>query len=75
MATSPPSKEARDANLDALQASVDEWADRETTRLENEVQFLRAVQEGRGVKDAATQNLSATLNLVVAEVDSFIVGA
>jgi hypothetical protein len=75
VATTPPTRKERDANLDALQSAVNEWAEKAQTRLENEVQFLRAVQEGRGAKDAATQNLAATLNLVTAEIDSFIVGA
>ena len=75
MAVSPPTKTQRDSNLDALQEAVDRWAEIEQTRLENEVQFLRAVQEGRGAKDAATRNLSAVETIVVAEIDSFIVSS
>ena len=47
MARKPPSKDERDSNLDALKEAVDEWADKEKTRLENEVFFMRAVLDGR----------------------------
>jgi len=74
MANSPPTKDERDANLDALKSAVDEWADTETTRLENEVQFMRAVLKGRGAEDAATKNLAAGALKAVGEIDDFLVG-
>jgi hypothetical protein len=72
MATKPPTKDERDANLDALQESVNEWVDGEKTRLENEVAFMRKVLKGRGATDASSQNLSSAENLVVAEIDAFL---
>ena len=75
MATSPPTRAARDANLDALQAAVDEWAESEITRLDNETQFLRAVLQGRsGSKELAQKNLASAGALLQAEIDAFIVG-
>jgi len=68
----PPSKEARDANLDKLQQAVNEWAQKEVTRLENETQFLRAVLAGRGAQGAASGNLATSSSLVFAEVDEFL---
>ena len=73
MATTPPSKDERDANLDSLKSAVDSWVDTEKTRLENEVAFMRKVQEGRGAKDASSANLAEAGKLVVAEIDAFLV--
>jgi hypothetical protein len=75
MSTGVPSKETRDANLDALKRAVDEWAKKESERLENEVRFLRSVLQGRGASEAGTKNLEAISKLVQAEVDDFIVRA
>jgi hypothetical protein len=56
----PPTKADRDANLDALQAAVDEWGEKERNRLENEVKFMRAVLKGRtGSEEAGTEALDA----------------
>lgn len=69
----PPTKDERDANLDALQAAVDEWGEKEQTRLENEVKFMRAVLLGRtGSEEAGTQALDAASALLQAEIDDFI---
>lgn len=73
MATRPPTKAERDANLDALQAAVDEWAQTEQTRLENEVKFMRSVLQGRAASDTGTKNLAATATLLQVEIDQFIV--
>jgi len=72
MATQPPTKDERDANLDALQEAVNTWAADEQTRLENEVAFMRKVMEGRGATDASSKNLSEASSLVVAEIDAFL---
>jgi hypothetical protein len=73
VATSPPTRADRDANLDALQAAVDEWAESEITRLDNETQFLRAVLQGRtGSKELAQKNLASAGALLQAEIDAFI---
>jgi hypothetical protein len=74
MSTQAPTKDARDANLDALKKAVDEWAKTETARLENEVKFLRSVLLGRGASEAGTKNLEEVSKLLQAEIDEFIVG-
>jgi hypothetical protein len=71
-----PTKAERDANLDALQSAVEEWATKEKTRIEEEIAFLRKVLKGRtGAEEANSTNLAASLELVTAEIDSFIIGA
>jgi len=73
MAKLPPTKDARDANLDALQSAADEWGKKEKERLENEVKFMRAVLKGRtGSEKAGTQNLDALSKLLQSEIDAFI---
>lgn len=72
MATIPPTKAERDANLDALQEAVDEWSGKEETRLDNESKFLRAVVQGRGASNTGTQNLEKTASLTQSEIDQFI---
>jgi len=75
MAIQPPTKEERDANLDALQSAVDEWAEAEKTRIENGVQFLRAVKQGRGASGNGTSNLASISAVLVAEIDDFLIGS
>lgn len=70
-----PTKDERDANLDALKTAVDEWIAKEKTRIEEEVTFLRKVLKGRtGSEEANSTNLAKSLELVVAEIDSFLIG-
>ena len=69
----PPTRKERDANLDALQNAADEWADKELTRLENEVKFMRAVLMGRtGSEKAGTESLDSASAILQAEIDEFI---
>lgn len=75
MASRPPTIEERNANLDRLKEAVDEWADSEKTRLENEVKFMREVLQGRGASDVGTQNLAKVLEPLQSEIDAYIVGA
>ena len=71
-----PTREERDANLDALKEAVDEWVAKEKTRIEEEITFLRKVLKGRtGSEVANSTNLAKSLELVNAEIDSFIIGA
>ena len=75
MASTPPTRKDRDANLDALKKAVDEFVQTERTRLENEVRFLRAVLEKRGgAPNASEKNLAAAGSLTQTEIDAFIVG-
>lgn len=72
MATTPPTKEERDANLDKLLSAVQEWSNKEVTRLENEVKYMRAILKGRGAQATGTRNLAKASALVVDEIDAFI---
>ena len=72
MATKPPTREDRDKNLDALQKGMDEWADKEIKRLDNESKFLRSVLNGRGATKAGTKNLAKASAAAVTEIDSFL---
>jgi len=74
MATKPPTKAERNANLDALKSAVDEYAEDEKRRLENETKFLRAVVQGRGASDAGTANLAEAGKVLQVEIDQFIIG-
>jgi hypothetical protein len=73
MARLPPTKADRDANLDSLKSAVKSWGDKEKTRLENEVKFMRAVLKGRtGSEKAGTQNLDTLQKILELEVEDFI---
>lgn len=73
MAKLPPTKVERDANLDSLKTAVKTWGDKEKTRLENEVKFMRAVLKGRtGSEKAGTQNLDTLQEILKLEVEDFI---
>lgn len=74
MAKSVPDKTARDANLDALRTAVDEWVDKEVTRLDNEVAFMRDVIKGRGAKEASMKNLTAATKVAVSDIQAFLTG-
>jgi hypothetical protein len=75
MAYTRQQHEARMANLDALRDAVDGpdgWYTKEKERLEKEVQFLRAVKEGRGASSVEALNLGPLENLTVTEIQSFL---
>jgi hypothetical protein len=74
MASSPPTRKERDANLDSLEQSVKRWAKVELDRLDNEAKFMRSVLVGRGSSDAGTKNLEAASELLQVEIDDFVVG-
>ncbi len=74
MAAQPPTKAERDANLDALKEAVDEWAESERTRLENETFFMRSVLQGRGASNLGTKNLALASTLLQVEINEFLVG-
>ena len=74
MAKQPPTTAQRDANLDALQKALDEWATTESARLENEVKFMRAILQGRGASSAGSKNLAATSVLLQTAINDFVVG-
>lgn len=67
-----PTVDARNANLDALQTAIDEWVESETSRLDHETRFLRAVLQGRGASDLGTKNLESALSLVQEAISQYI---
>jgi hypothetical protein len=64
----------RDERLLQLKTAVEEWADREEQRLQDEATFLRSVRDGLtasgSVGTSVTQTTSA---LIQDEVDEFLV--
>lgn len=73
MARQVPTKAERDAHLDELKSAVQEWGDKEKTRIENEVKFMRAVLKGRtGSEEAGTQNLITLESLLEREIEDFL---
>ena len=75
MASKIPTRQERDANLDKLQQSVQKWAEKEKTRIENETTFLRAVKQGRGAANAVKQNLLRGELAVIDEINAFLVSS
>ena len=72
MATTPPTKSARDKNLTDLKLAATTWFDKEMRRLDNESKFLRAVLIGRGINESVIQNLTALHPVVVSEITDFL---
>jgi len=65
----------RDARLDALKEAVEEWADKEITRLEDEATFLKSILKGRtGAGRLTEQNVADASKLVVDEISQFLTG-
>lgn len=72
MAKIAPGETARNERLQKLQDAVDEWAESEKTRLDNEVRFLRAVLSGRKASNLGTKNLDQSSALLQAEINDFL---
>ena len=72
MAKTPPTETDRNAHLDALKTAVDEWAETEKTRLDNEVMFLKAVLKGRKASNTGTKNLATSSTLLQSEINDFL---
>jgi hypothetical protein len=76
MASYPPTKDARDQNLQVLLTKVNEWGAKEKMRIENETQFLQSVLMGRQkANDPGTQNLEVLLTpsgLLQTSINDFI---
>jgi len=65
----------RVARLDALKRATDEWADKETKRLEDEATFLKSILKGRtGAGRLTNQNVADSSKLVVDEISQFLEG-
>jgi hypothetical protein len=66
---------ARDARLDALKTAVEDWAEKEITRLEDEAEFLKSILKGRtGAGRLTDQNVSDASTLVVDSISQFLTG-
>ncbi len=64
----------RNARLDALMQAAKQWADSRTTVLNNQVATLKAILQGRtGSERLAQTGVSATSDLVVSEINDFLV--
>jgi hypothetical protein len=74
VAKSPPDKDIRDANLDALKSAVSEYVDKEMERLDNEDAFLKEVLKGRGSSEAASKNLAEATRVASVSIDAFLTG-
>lgn len=67
--------EARDAKLDRLQESFNEWHDTEKARLEDEATFLKSVLRGRtGSERLSRANTTEAEVLVTNDIESFLSG-
>lgn len=62
----------RNANLDALKKAVEEWANQEKSRLENESLFIKSVLQGRGADAVAITNLSEASVALGDEISRFL---
>ncbi len=65
----------RNARLDALASATQAWADARTKELQNRVDTAKAILRGRtGSERLAQATVSAASDLVVTEIDDFLVG-
>jgi len=68
--------EARNQKLDRLKDALDEWYDREHSRLEDEATFLKSVLRGRtGSERLSRENTAEAEVLVTADITSFLAGS
>jgi hypothetical protein len=67
--------EERVQRLETLSSAVQEWADSRTKTLNNQVASLKKILQGRTGSDRLAQKgVDAASDLVVSEIDSFLVG-
>lgn len=75
MATSQADIDARNQLLDELKRAFDEWYRNETSRIDNEVSFVKSVLRGRtGSERLARSNTSEARILVIDDINSFLTG-
>ena len=72
MAATPPLPTVRNQNLQTLLTSVQQWAQQEQQRLDNENLFLQAVMQGRNAPACGVANLSTASALLQASINDFI---
>lgn len=68
----PPSRQARDQNLDTLEQAANDWFDQEEQRLDLESKFLKSVLQARGANESAALNLAGASTVVQDEIAAFL---
>lgn len=69
------SKAERDARLDALKKATEEWADKRTRYLKNQVTFAKRILRGRtGAERLTSKTVDLAKELVVDEINTFLTG-
>lgn len=64
----------RNARLDALSKAAQQWSDSRTKYLNNQVSTLKSILQGRGGANGLSQaGVNATSDLVVSQIDDFLV--
>jgi hypothetical protein len=66
-------KAERDARLDALKSSTQEWATKERERLQNQAAFGKRLLQGRtGSERLNDESVDSATDLLVDEIDQFL---
>jgi hypothetical protein len=66
----------RNQRLDQLVQAATQWANSRTSYLNNNVNTLKAILQGRGGANGLAQaGVNATSGLVVSQIDDFLVGS
>lgn len=73
--TAQADTERRNALLDELKEAVDDWAEAEERKVENEITFMKSVLRGRtGSERLARSNTEEARVLVIDDITSFLTG-
>jgi hypothetical protein len=67
--------ERRNRILDDLQTALDEWAEKEEEKIQDEIDFMKSVLRGRtGSERLARSNTQEATILVIDSIQSFLTG-
>lgn len=67
--------ERRNALLDELKEALDEWAEQEEEKIQDEIDFMKSVLRGRtGSERLARSNTTEARVLVLDDIQSFLTG-
>jgi hypothetical protein len=73
--TAQSDTERRNEILDELKEALDEWADQEEEKVQNEIDFMKSVLRGRtGSERLARSNTAEARVLVIDDIQSFLTG-
>ena len=68
-------KDARDARLDELQTSVEQWAEKKRKQLNDQVAFSKALLKGRtGAERLNNAVVTSATDLLTDEINNFLTG-